>query len=57
MTKIYTIDTRCDAKTNSANLFDVQYQKIEESFIYNEVLNTLRKAFQLIDFNSILKKN
>lgn len=57
MTKIYTIDTSCDTKTNGANLFDVQYQKIEESFVYNEVLNTLRKAFQLVDFNSIWKKN
>lgn len=57
MTKIYTINTSCDTKINSANLFNVQYQNIEESFVYNEILNTLRKAFQLIDFNSILKKN
>lgn len=57
MTKIYTIEGKCDVKTKGVNLFNVQYQKIEESLVYTEVLKTFRKVFEMIDINSILKKN
>lgn len=57
MAKVYTINTNCDSRSENSNIFNVQYQKVEENMIYTEVLNTLKKAFRLVDINSILKKH
>lgn len=57
MAKIYSIQTSCDARVQSAEIFNIQDQNIEESLIYNEVLKTFRRVFELIDFNFILTKN
>lgn len=57
MTKIYTIDASYDANTKSANLFNVQYQKIEEMSVYKDVLDTFRKVFELVDFKFISRNN
>lgn len=57
MAKIYTIQTNCDTKIQSAEIFNLQGQKREESLIYAEVLKTFRRVFELVDFNYILNKN
>lgn len=56
MAKTYSIDTNYDMKANNCYSFSAQQKNNESTPAYSEVLKIFRKAFSLVDMNSILKK-
>lgn len=56
MAKTYSIDTNYDMKANNCYSFDTRQKDNESAPTYSEVLKIFRKAFSLVDMNSILKK-